>query len=898
MNREHAHPPRVGLRFLRWFCPPKLFEGIEGDLLEQFEKDITESGEQIAKRRFLWHVLKFFRPGIILRNKFSTQFINIVMLQNYWTIAFRNLIKSKVFSMINILGLGIGLAACLLIFQFVSFELSFDQFNEKLDRTYRVTNDRFQNGKLIQHGTIMYPTIGPTMARDYPEIEEYTRLMPGGEMNIKAEDRIFRGGNCLFADEHFLSVFSFPLRAGDRSTALKVRYSMVITEALAKKYFGVSDGNYISVIGKVVYWGLDPQPYKITAVVKALPENSHIQFDALVSYATLISPEDHGADDSWTWSDMRHYIVLKPGADYKALENKFPAFSERYFKGNKVSGSVEKFYLQPMKEAHLYSNYEYDIARTANGKAVWAILVVALFILIIAWINYINLTTSRAIDRAKEVGLRKVMGALKAQLMKQFIFESALISGFALLVAVILVQVFQSPFNDIIGSNLSLWGILSSVDSLTISILVSIMAGGILLSGFYPAFVLSSYQPVTVLKGKFQRSSRGQLFRKGLVVFQFMASSALIIGTVIVSRQLKYMNEADLGININNMLIVEGPERTAWDSTFIDRVESFKNEVNKINGVMSMATSWQLPGDRLGRSFGIRLSDQPSEVHYTLSNMGVDYDFFDTYGISLLAGRKFLPTDHKVNFDDLSAVILNMNSVRLLGLNSAQDAIGKEIIWGKIGTNERKWQVVGVVANFHQETFKNPMEPLIFRPAYSTYSPFSIKIGNGDKPAITAAVEAEFKKSFPDNSFESYFLEDSYKKNYSDDYRFGSVISIFTVLAIIISCLGLIGLSSYTAVQRTKEIGIRKVLGASLFSIVSLLSIDFIRLVLLATILSLPIAYFSMQNWLQGYAYRISMGWLLFALPVFLIVVIAALTMSFQVLRSAMTNPADTLKDE
>lgn len=820
------------------------------------------------------------------------------MLRSYLVVAFRNLLKNKIFSAINILGLGIGLAACLLIFQFVSYELSYDQFNEKLERTYRVTNDRFQNGKLIQHGTIMYPTIGPTMAKDYPEIEEYTRMMPGGNMNIKAEDRVFRGDNCIFADNHFLSVFSFPLLAGERGTALQDRYSMVITEAVAIKYFGAPNKDFTTVIGKAVYWGLDPQPYKITAVCKTLPENSHLQFDALVSYSTLYDAKNHDADDSWTWSDMRHYLVLKPGADYKALESKFPAYSERYFKGDKVSGSVEKFYLQPMKDAHLYSNYEYDIARTASGKAVWAMLIVAFFILVIAWINYINLTTSRSLDRAKEVGLRKVMGAMKTQLVKQFIFESVLISLFAMIVATILVLVSQSSFNSIIGANLSLWKVITSVSLTSVVVLAIVMVVGILLSGFYPAFVLSAFQPVTVLKGKFQRSSKGQLLRKGLVIFQFMASSALIVGTVVVSKQLKFMNDADLGINIQNTLIVRGPERTAWDSTFIQRIESYKTELNKIDGVMAVATSGRLPGDRLGRSFGIRLAEASSETHYTLSNMGVDYNFFDTYGVSLIAGRKFLPTDHRVRFQDLNTVIINLNAVKLLGIGSAQEAIGKEVVWGRRENEDRLWTIVGVVDNFHQEALKNPMEAMIFRPTYGTYNPASIKIRGGDRQRIIAEVETAFRKSFPDNAFEYFFLEDSYKRQYNDDNRFGSVIRIFTVLAVIISCLGLIGLSSYTAVQRTKEIGIRKVLGASLVNIVTLLSSDFIKLVLLATTLSLPISYFAMTNWLDGYAYRITLGWMLFIIPICLILLIAALTIGFQVMRTAMSNPADTLKYE
>ena len=292
------------------------------------------------------------------------------MLRNYLTIAFRNVAKNKVFSAINIFGLGIGLAACLMIFQFVSFELSYDKFHDKFDRIYRVTNDRFQNGKLIQHGTITYPTIGPTMAKDFHEIETYTRLMPGGDLTVRIDDNSFRGDDCHFADEYFLTVFSFRLLAGDRVSSLKESHSIVLTEALARKYFAVSGNDYGALIGKVLYRGTDPQPFKVTAICEDIPANSHIQFDALLSYATLITADRPYADNSWTWSDFRHYLVLRPGTDPKALEGKFDAYTERYFQGDKVSGSVEKFYLQPLGKAHLYSDYEYDIAKTASGKSV------------------------------------------------------------------------------------------------------------------------------------------------------------------------------------------------------------------------------------------------------------------------------------------------------------------------------------------------------------------------------------------------------------------------------------------------------------------------------------------------------------------------------------------------
>jgi putative ABC transport system permease protein len=884
--------PAWPFRMLAWFCPPALYEGIEGDLIEQFESDAKVAGEKVAQRRLARNVLRFFRPGIILRNRFSFQLIDTVMFSNYLIIAYRNVLKNKTFSAINIVGLAIGLASCLLIFQFVSFELSYDKFNEKFNRTYRITNDRFQNGKLIQHGTIMYPTIGPTMAKDYEEIEEHTRLMPGGEMNVKVNDRLFRGEPCLFADEHFLSVFSFPLLAGQRANALKERYNVVITERTAKKYFEANDGDYAKLIGKNLYWGLDQQPYTVTAVVQDVPPNSHIQFDVLVSYSTLIRPDNTGADDSWTWSDMRHYLVLKPGADYKKFESKFPDFSERYFKGDKVSGSVEKFYLQPLSEAHLYSDYEYDIAKKASGKAVWAMLVVAVFILFIAWVNYINLTTSRALERAKEVGLRKVMGAMRAQLIKQFIFESVLLSIIAFTIALILAQVFQSSFNQIVGTQLSLWRVMAEADTFTIVILCVVLGAGILLSGFYPAFVLSSYQPVTVLKGKFMRSSSGHLMRKALVIFQFTASVALITSTLIVSKQIKFMNETDLGIDLSKTMVVRGPERTAWDSTFVGKVVGFKHRLAQTPEVVSTATSGPLPGRRLGRTFDIKLKDGTGTEHYTMSFFQCDHDFLDTYKVPLLTGRMFLPSDHNPNWDLINTVIVNRNATELLGFKNPQEIVGRQLTFW-----ERDWNVVGVVGNFHQESLRSPMEPMLFFPVYGRGAT-SIRLNTDDYKKLIPEIEAAYKEFFPDNIFEYFFIEDRYMQQYNDEARFARVVNIFTVLAIIVSCLGLIGLSSYAAVQRTKEIGIRKVLGASVANILSMLSMDFVKLVVVAIVLSIPIAYYFMQNWLSTYAYKIGLSWTVFILPVVLILFITIVTVSSQIIKVAMSNPSRSLRHE
>jgi putative ABC transport system permease protein len=818
------------------------------------------------------------------------------MIRNYFKISWRNIVRNKTFSAINVFGLATGLAACFLIFEFVAFELSFDSFHAKLDRTYRITNDRFQNGKLIQHGTIMYPTIGPVMAKDFPEIEEYSRLMPGGDMNVSVESRNFRGDIAHFVDQRFFRVFDFKVLAGDRATLLNEPYTVALSERTARKFFGFNGNDLSSLIGKTFLLSRDTRPYEVKGVFENIPSNSHLQFDALISYATLIT-NDPEADNSWRWSDMRHYIVLKKGSDPKALEAKFPAFSERYFKGTEVTGSIEKFYLQPLKEAHLYSDYEYDIASTASGKAVWSMLIIAVFILVIAWINYINLTTSRAIDRAKEVGLRKVMGAFKSQLINQFVFETILLTVIATVIAIALTGMLQTSFNEIVGTDLSWNTLITKLTTAQLCIATALLGGGAIVAGFYPAFMLSRFQPATVLKGKFARSGKGNFMRKALVVFQFTMSAALICGTLVVSRQIDYMNTSDLGINLKDILVVHPPELVEYDSSFIGKVEEFKHDITNISGVASATTSWRLPGERLGRSFNIRVNGQPADLHYTVSHVGVDFDYFKTMEVDVLAGRSFTPADHDPNFDKLKTVIINKNAMRLFGFNSPQDAIGQQLLWGG-EDGMRKWDIVGVVNDYHQEALQKPMEPMVFRPAYSTGSPISIKINPTNKANVLAQVEASYRKFFAGNSFEYSFLEDRYKNQYADDKRFGKVIAIFTGLAIIVACLGLIGLSSYTAVLRTKEIGIRKVLGASVSNIVSILSVDFVRLVVIAGILSMPIAYVGVNRWLESYSYRINVGWTTLLIPVLIVVAIAAATIGFQVLKTALTKPVDTLKYE
>lgn len=819
------------------------------------------------------------------------------MLKSYLVTAWRNIKKNKVFSIINVAGLSVGMAACLLILQYVNFELSFDQFNKNIGDIYRVTNDRYQNGKLIQHGTITYSAIGKAMQDDYPEVINHTRVNPFGGTIITYKDKKFADQQTIAVDNSFLDMFSYPIVSGDAKTPLKDPFAIVITQSAADKFFEIKDKNYNKAIGRLVVMGRDSMPYKVTAVCEDVPENSHLGFDILVSYVTMYSGKYPytQADYDFTDSDFWHYIQLKHGTEYKALEAKLGAFSNKHFQGNKVSGSVEKFYLQPLAKAHLYSDYEYEIANTGSATVVWGMLIIAVFIIIIAWVNYINLTTGRSAERAREVGVRKVTGATKQQLIRQFLTESFLINVIALVLAIVFMFLLQPAFNALVGHKLSYTYLLQkSMGGFSVSIgLGALMLAGIFISGFYPAFVLSSFRPIQVLKGKFTTSKKGILLRQVLVVGQFAITVALIIGSFVVYRQIRFMNQQDLGMNISQMMILRPPQLTNFDSTLIAKENSFKDELRRIPGIMGVSIISGTPGRELGRAFDFSRVGANTDVHFTVRNMGVDASYLSVYQIKLLAGRDFVQTDYNVDFGKLHNVLLNKSAVKLLGFKSNEEALGKQV-----NMFQHKWDVVGVINDVHQKSLRYALEPTVILPTYGTYNPISVKVDPKNITAIVAAVKKQYAAFFPGNVFDYSFLDESFNRQYANDQLFGKAFGIFSAFAIGIACLGLLGLALFATAQRTKEIGVRKVLGASVSSIVLLLSKDFIRLVLVAFVIASPVAYFVMHNWLKDFAYRINIEWWVFAVAGLLAVFIALATISFQAIKAAMMNPVRSLKSE
>jgi putative ABC transport system permease protein len=818
------------------------------------------------------------------------------MLKNYFKIALRQLLKNKFQTLLLVGGMAVGMTACLLLLQYVSFELSYDDFHSKRDQLYRVVNERIQNGQTVQKGTITYPTIGPAMYADFPEVVNYSRLRPAGDVAIRYKDKVAAQSGMFWVDEHFLELFDFPMLASSGIDMLQETNQIVISREVADQYFPAARNNYQAVLGKEVELNNDPDPYTIVGVSENVPTNSFLQFNVLVSYATHIRYQGEGADNSWTWSDFWHFVELDPEADLAALEAKLPAFSERYFRGAEVSGSEEVFTLQPLKDAHLYSSgLEYEIGDTSNGSAVWSLLIIAFFILIIAWINYLNLSSVRAIERAKEVGVRKVVGAKRSTLMVQFFTEALLVNVIALVLAwqgAILLRPWFAGNFDLESAVLRFTS--GSTIFLPIT-LVGLILAGLLISGAYPAWLLSSPHVSSILKGTFQRGFGGGKLRKALVVFQFTASIALITGTWLVSRQISFMNRQELGVNIEQVMTIEPPGLTQWDSTFITRMDAFKDKLRNNPKIKEAATSNRTLGDDWhGRVFNIQVDNSAQqETQFTSSFIMTDHDYADTYEMQPLAGRFFRPGDHHANFQDLENIVLTEEAVEKFGLGTPDEAVGQRLnFWNQ------DWTVVGVLPDYHSMSLHHPIEPLIFVPAYGTGNKLSLRVDTEDLEATIGYIRTTFDDFFPGNFFDYAFVNETFNRLYESDRRFGRILGFFTLVAVLIACLGLFGLASYMTFLRTKEIGVRKILGASTTGLLMLLSKDFLKLVLIALLIATPIAWYFLDQWLTEFPYRVDLEWWMFLAAGAVAGLVAFLAVGLQSLQAAMANPVESLRSE
>ena len=859
------------IRLLEWICPSSLYEGIEGDILEQYENDKEIIGLRKAKRRLALNVIGFMRPGILLRNHFLSELNKWMMLQNNLRIAFRYLMKSKTFTIINITGLAVGIAAFLLIVHYVRYEYSYEDFHTNSKNIYRITLDNYKGSEFVVSDCEMYAPVGPLLADRYPEVEDYVRFYEFSNQEVKSGDQRFFEDRIGLADPSILSVFSFHLVNGNAATALKAPFEAVITESMAKKYFPNAEA-----IGQVLE--IRNKPFKITGVIADPPLSTHLKVNLLLSHSSLPQLWDY-KDTEFQGNNEYTYLLMNEQADLTVFNDKLKALSVEL----KDKIGDDRLVAEPMKDIHLYSTKSYEPEPPGNYRVVNFLLLISVFILLIAWINYINLSTARAVERAREVGIRKVMGSLRIQLIFQFLSESTIVVLLASLLALLLVYISLPLFINLAGlPSLPVFRMKE-----TWYLTGGVVIGGSLLAGLYPAFVLSSFQPVSVLKGRFQSSVHGQWLRKGLVVFQFASAVVLIICLTTVYLQINYLQKQDLGMNIDQTLGVRSP--VISDSIYLSRSNSFINALRSQSSIKAVARSGgALPGmsmQELSSTGNVyRLGQQDADRGYIYYVNSFDEDFIRLFNMKLLAGRNFKKDDPDI--------IINEEAMRLLGFKSAEEAVGSKVFF-----YDKEKIIAGVLKNFHQRSPKEKHIPMIFW--YSEYADyFAIHVSTNEIQETMKTIMTAWEKSFPASAFDYVFLNDRYNSQYKSDQQFGKVVGLFSFLAALIACLGLFGLSSFTIVQRMKEIGIRKVLGASVRQIVQLLSLDFVKLIMVAGLAAIPFAYFAMEGWLSSYATRIQMNVWLFVIPSLVVLLIALITVSFQTIQAAQSNPVNTLKSE
>jgi putative ABC transport system permease protein len=803
------------------------------------------------------------------------------MINNYFKIAWRTLLKNKLFSSINILGLSLGIALCFLIMLFVQDELSFDKFNKNSDRIARVVFGGNVNGGKISEAGVMAP-VAAAMKKDFPEVEDATRILRMGEPKITYQQNVFKNDKLAFVDPNFFSVFTMPLIEGDSKNVLAQANTIVVSETLAKKYFGSGEA-----VGKVISINGDTGYYKITGVMKDMPSNSHFQFDLL---ASLTGFKD-ATNDSWMYGSYYTYLLLKPGADLTTMQGKLPGMVEKYMGPQiqqqmglsleqfRTKGNQLGFTLQPLTSIHLYSHTNTEFEPGGNASYVYIFGGIALFMLVVACINFVNLSTAGASKRAKEVGIKKVIGSERGQLVKQFLSESVLISLFALLIAAVLVWLALPVFNEVSGKQLH-FDIKPVLAFIGLGLAVGILAG------IYPAFYLSSFKPIAVLKGKFVTGNRTFGLRKGLVVFQFFISVMLIIGTIVVYQQMKFIQNKDLGFKKEQVLVLPN----SWALGKNEQV--YKNEMLNDPRIENATTSWYKPAGPSNFNNALAFPQGNDQLLLNGIEYHVDENYIPTLGIQMATGRNF----SKEFATDSTGIILNETAVRALGWNN-ETAINKIIIrQNSERGNNTPFHIIGVVKNFNFKSLHESISPLMM--SLQPEGGLIFKVKTTDVAGLLSSMKTKWESYKTGEPFTYSFLDELFEKAYAAEQKTSTLLNIFAVITIFVSCLGLFGLVTYTVEQKTKEIGIRKVLGASVPQVSIMVSKEFIKLVLIACVIAFPLAWYAMHQWLQDFAFRINISWTVFVIAALMALSIALLTVGFKAVKAALSNPVRSLRTE
>ncbi len=807
------------------------------------------------------------------------------MIKNILKTALRNLLKNKGFTAINVLGLALGLATCLLIVFYVFDELSYDRYNVNLERIYRLNNDIKFGGNENSYSESPAPTAAALRA-DFPEIEQVTRFRQRGGNQVKKGNQNIQEDNMVYADPSIFDVFTLPMIQGNPSAALKETHSVVITEKMALKYFNNTD-----VVGQVLTFN-DTALYKVTGVIKNIPKQSHFNFDFFISMPSLAESKD----DSWFSNNFDTYILLRPGVDSKKFEAKLPEFLRKHgepqlqsilhmtFAKLEQTGNYFRFSLIPLKKIHLESHTKYDLGSKGDIKIVYIFSAIAVFILLIACVNFMNLSTARSSNRAREVGVRKVLGSPRKYLIGQFLTESVIVTLVGAIIAIFTAWAFLPLFNQMSGKELT---ITAQIVGWLVPVMMSFIVVVGCIAGSYPALYLSGFQPIEVLKGKLAAGFKGSFLRSSLVVFQFFISISLIICTLVIYNQLKYIQNKDLGYDRDHVMVVN----RVW--TLGKKAKTFKEEIKQLAGVKNATMTGYLPTDGANNNsslFKDPVLDAKRAVQSSIWN--VDEDYIPTLGIKIKSGRNF-SNEMKT---DSTAIIINEAAAQLLGFSNPLNQLLYLPMDSKASVM-KPFHIIGVIKDFNFKSLRDNVTPLILFDSEDTGC-LSIRMNSADIPGLLAQVKNDRKSLSPNLQFDYSFMNEDFDGLYRSEQRVGKIAIAFTSLAVVIACLGLFGLAAYAAEQRTKEIGIRKVLGANISTIVGMLSKDFIKLVIISIIIASPLAWWAMQKWLQGFAYKQDIQWWVIAVAGGGAILIAFITISFQSIKAALTNPVSSLRSE
>lgn len=867
----NIQPPGLPLRFFRWFCDPEIVEDIEGDLTEMFHRDASAGNVDKARLKFSINVLRLFRPGIVRKFGHQQQYNNPTpMLKNYFITSVRSLMRSTGFSIINILGLAVGLSIFSLISFYVYHEMSFDRYHKNADRIYRVVeNLRTENELLFQ--SVSSPPMGPRLLKDFPEIENYVRFQ---RWNLLAQrnDISSYEPDSYIADSTVFDVFSFKLIHGDKSTALREPYSIVLTGSMAKRYFGDEDP-----VGQTIK--MDYDNYKVTGVMEDVPENSHFVFTNLISFSTWSTNNKQAEEGEWYWNGFHTYLLLRDAQAAENVRTKMKDFIDRNIE--KGGMYYEDLPLQKLSSIYMTAPRSWENGARGSINNIYILSIIAVFILLIACFNYINLATARASRRLKEVGLRKSLGAMRRMLVAQFLGESIIVTVLAGLLASFFIWAALPSFRTLVDSPLSISMLPNTWLIIGAAALVIVLIG--ILAGAYPALIISGFHPLQVFRPSTKGLYSHQNFRKVLVGIQFMISIILVAGTLLVRDQMNMVQSQDLGFDKNSLIVV----RTNGDTSIVRHLDAFKNELRQVPGVISITGTSTVPGQSTSNLYTqIEMADgklSPTNINYYF----VDHDFLSAYDIKLLAGRDFL---REVKADDTTAFLINETAVKDFGW-TPEEAIGKKI--------QRRYacRIIGVIKDFHYQSLHSKVEPVLITMT-SYVGRLSIRINSEDVPATIERVKKKWSELVPHLPFDYSFLDVSFDRQYKADQQLEKTAGVFTSVAIFIGCLGLLGLTSFAVERRTKEIGIRKVLGASVASVIMLIAREFILLIAIAFVVATPVTWYLIREWEQNFTLQAAINPLRFVMAAAAVLAFAWATISFLSFKAATANPARALRTD